>query len=101
MFETGFEKQIFSQRHPNLGLSFSDLQNTWKNIYPQVKADLKPFADRQVPLYPAGTMVPQRTNLVTGGPSTPTVLAIGALALLGAGAVYAMTAKRPFSFLKK
>lgn len=103
MFQMGFEREVFSERHPNMGVSFGDLQSWWKTNYPLIKADIKPATTTPIP----GTLPIAQTTLtprvaVAPAPSSggSTALWVGGLAVLGLGA-YWMLARRPFGFKKK
>jgi hypothetical protein len=89
MFQVGFDRQIFSDRHPQMGISFNDIEGWWKTTYPTIKQELKPAATQPLP----GTVpiAPTTTTRLpapvpSSGPSTALVL--GGLAVAGLGAYF-------------
>jgi hypothetical protein len=112
MFAMGFDREIFSVRHPSMGVSFGDLESMWKNIYPQVKADLKPLVNATIPGSAAGGQTPVSPTNRTTGPSIPVsgpsgtgggssmLLWVGGLAALGLGG-YWLWARQQKSSRKK
>lgn len=98
MFQMGFEKEIFTERHPEMGLSVSELQTWWRNWYPKAKEELKPLSTQPIPgTVPVVPKVPPPPPAPSSGPST--ALVIGGLGVLGLGA-YWLLAKKPFGFKK-
>lgn len=96
MFGVGFSREIFSPRHPSMGVSIKDLETYWKEYYPQAKAGLKTLTTQQIP--GTTTQIPIRPPAPSS--SSSTLLWVGGLAILGAGAYYFL-ADRPFGMRKK
>lgn len=101
MFGVGFDREVFTPRHPSMGVSIKDLETYWKTYYPQAKAGLKNLNT---------TPLPGTTNLTTNAPArvpapasgtSAALLWVGGLTLLGAGAWYVMRHPRTFGFGKK
>lgn len=99
MFQMGFEKEIFSGRHPEMGVSFNEIQTWWKSSLPGIKTALKPATTTPLP----GTvpLAPVTPRIVSTQPSSggSTLLWVGALAALGLGGYY-LLAKKPFGLRK-
>ncbi len=98
MFQVGFQQEIFSDRHPQMGLSVSDLQTWWRDVYPKAKTGLQPLSTQQLPgTVPIAPKLPPPAPVPSSGGST--ALWVGGLAVLGLGAYYFL-AKRPFGIKK-
>lgn len=114
----GFGHDLFTPRHPFLGISIAELESEWKQYEPQAKSAIEselspsskvsnptgatpvPNSSAGAPTYPAGTPAASPTNMVATQPAYspssgfPTsLLVIGLLAAGGAGAYYAYTKK--------
>lgn len=115
MFSVGFDREVFSVRHPSMGVSISQLETFWKANYPEAKAELKPFltSPPAAPV-PAGTPAPlSPTNLAvqrpppapapapSDGGGSSALLWVGGLAILGVGGWYVATHPKTFGFGKK
>lgn len=99
MFGVGFDREVFSIRHPSMGFSFSQLETYWKQYYPQAKAGLKPLTTQQIPGTNLTTQVPVKPVAAPSSGGSSALLWVGGLAILGAGAYYFL-ADRPFGMRK-
>lgn len=97
MFQAGFEKEIFSQRHPDLGVSFNDIQTWWKSALPGLKQDVKPLTTQPLP---GTTPVVPRVTQPAPSSGGSTLLLVGGLAVVGLGS-YWLLAKKPFGISKR
>ncbi len=98
MFQVGFQQEIFSDRHPQMGLSVSDLQTWWRDVYPKAKTGLQPLSTQQLPgTVPIAPKLPPPAPVPSSGAST--ALVVGVLGV-GALAAYYFIARRPFGLKK-
>lgn len=99
MFGVGFSREMFSVRHPSMGVSFKDLETYWKEYYPKAKEGLKTLTTTPIP--GTTTQIPVKpATAPSSGIGSSTLLWVGGLAILGAGAYYFL-ADRPFGMRKK
>lgn len=99
MFQMGFEKEIFSERHPDMGVSFNDIQSWWKSNLPDIKTAIKPATTTPIPgAVPLAPVTPRPVYTPPSSGSS-TLLWVGGLAVLGLGGYY-LLAKRPFGIRK-
>lgn len=93
LFTAGFRTDAFV---PQMGVSFSDLRDTWDKYAPTVKTDLKALRDAWASGKSATVPVTSPTNLtpapalqkstILGIPTT--VAVVGGLGILAAGAYF-------------
>ncbi len=97
MFQMGFEREVFSERHPSMGISFNELQTMWKAALPGLKQDVKPLTTQPLPGTTPTTLPRAQAPAPSSGGST--LLWVGGLAAVGLGAYYLLS-PRPFGVKK-
>lgn len=92
LFTAGFQPEPFV---PQMGVSFSDLRDTWDKYAPKIRTDLKEIRDQwssstTKPATPPTNLTPavglQPKSTILGIPTT--VAVVGGLGVLAAGAYF-------------
>lgn len=102
MFGMGFDsdREMFSVRHPSMGVSISQLQTLWKENLPKLKNAIQPLTTQPIPgTIPLIPLKPAAAPAPASGSSA--LLWVGGLALLGVGGWYVATHPKTFGFGKK
>lgn len=104
MFSVGFDREVFSVRHPSMGISISQLETLWKANLPEAKAAIQPLLTTPLPgttptpLTPLKPLTPAVVPSSTG--SSSALLWVGGLAVLGIGGWYVMSHSKDFGLGK-